>query len=904
MSSRPLMLVAAVLASLAAAPARAWYDPGPEAARPGAAGVHVTDGSAVMDAGQLQVNVTNWGLIGSRYSLLTSYADAPSAQWPAGSGVEHLFGAGLWIGALLRNEPRVSTGQPQAELRPLPDLASTVYEAYQGDVRRPAGYPPGGGNRRPSSRADDDGDGRVDEDPLDGRDNDGDGRIDEDWAQIGDQMMVCRMYDNTLLAREIYPDHQPLDVEVTQSSYVWQSPEHDDFVAFSFQVRNVGPVDLEDVYVGLYVDADIGRRGRGDTGEDDLAGFWEGGARAGDGQYMTVSVAYMHDGARRDPVPSYFGVMPLGRTIATFRVFSARQPYEMGGEPTEDAQRYEVLSSGARDPDTPPTAPADYRFLISLGPLSQLRSGGSAVFDLALVAGGSLDEMLGNCANAAQAWWGEFFDFDGDPTTGIGGRETLTCEDWWPINPQSQRSSLFDMYADHMDESCLSWDMPLHTIEIKDMFVDPRLNLRCIWVNMDNCAECERQAGQPCTPRNHLMATTWNCNRRFLPAGARRGCTGILGRELQLPWFVTRGAPPSPAARTWAERGAVHLFWDDRSEHVPDRALDEIDFESYVVWRADDWSRPHGTSLASGPPTDLWHVIDEYDLDDTYLQIRLVGRDLVVRELPLGRNTGLEVAAYRPRCLDDRTFAGLAEAMAAVVAADTAGRFPTRPALRAPDGSPLPGLQALLPWEGWPAVLDTFFAVASRPADPEAGDPGKRPVRFYEHVDRQVHDGLLYFYAVTASDHALSYDLGTPFISGPGLVGSPGASFVTARPGHRAQTAAERRARGPDIYVYPNPATRAALARFQPLTPDASDPTGVRVMFANLPRARNRVRIFTLDGDLVADLPHDGTTGDGQLPWNLVSRNGQQVASGIYLYEVDSDDDRFEPFVGKFVVVR
>ncbi len=47
-----------------------------------------------------------------------------------------------------------------------------------------------GGRRGFSSRADDDDDGRIDEDPLDGRDDDGDGRVDEDFAAIGDDMAV------------------------------------------------------------------------------------------------------------------------------------------------------------------------------------------------------------------------------------------------------------------------------------------------------------------------------------------------------------------------------------------------------------------------------------------------------------------------------------------------------------------------------------------------------------------------------------------------------------------------------------------------------------------------------------------------------------------------------------------
>jgi hypothetical protein len=75
-------------------------------------------------------------------------------------------------------------------------------------------------------------------------------------------------------------------------------------------------------------------------------------------------------------------------------------------------------------------------------------------------------------------------------------------------------------------------------------------------------------------------------------------------------------------------------------------------------------------------------------------------------------------------------------------------------------------------------------------------------------------------------------------------------------------------------------------------------------MFANLPKAKNKISIFTLDGDLVAEINHDGTEGYGQAGWNLVSRQGQQVVSGIYLYTVQSEDDRFEDYIGKFVVVR
>jgi hypothetical protein len=134
-------------------------------------------------------------------------------------------------------------------------------------------------------------------------------------------------------------------------------------------------------------------------------------------------------------------------------------------------------------------------------------------------------------------------------------------------------------------------------------------------------------------------------------------------------------------------------------------------------------------------------------------------------------------------------------------------------------------------------------------------------------------------------------------------------------PKAQAQTKDERDERGQDIYVVPNPATRESLAEFSQFSPNADDPTGVRVMFANLPRARNTIKIYTLAGDLVQTIEHDGTafgevgsegfsnTG-GSAFWNLVSRNGQEIVSGVYLYSVESSDPDFERVVGRFVVVR
>ncbi len=82
------------------------------------------------------------------------------------------------------------------------------------------------------------------------------------------------------------------------------------------------------------------------------------------------------------------------------------------------------------------------------------------------------------------------------------------------------------------------------------------------------------------------------------------------------------------------------------------------------------------------------------------------------------------------------------------------------------------------------------------------------------------------------------------------------------------------------------------------------DPTGIKIEFRHLPACRSTVRIYTLAGDLVETLYHDGSEGRGTLMWDLVSRNGQNVTSGVYLFAVEPDDEKFNRTIGKFVVIR
>jgi len=900
------LALAAAGVLLATCPAAlAWVDMADSVIDPYplANGLLVTDGSYVMNVGELHVNITNFGMIGSNAPATCSWCDAPSAQWPAGSGVEYLWSAGLWVGGVVLGERLVSTGVFEREIIAIDELEDTIYEAIGGTLMRPIGNPDASGSRIPESTANDDND----------YDDFGYARIDEDFGQVGNQMMVCTMYDGTALASELNPDHTPLNLKIVQKSFAWENNDADDFVGFEFEVTNIGVTPISDVYIGFFADSDIGPRTRPGRSSDDMAGSYTGFVQTRDNSWVPVTLGYMYDDDGDDGnSPGYFGIAflshdtdPSGLTapesvaLHSFNRFSGQTAFDQGGDPTNDAERYQLLSENVIDANVQEGRENDYRFLISVGPFAELPPDETLTFQVALVVGPGLSGLLANAAEAVLTFEGNLFDMDSNAQTGINGRENKICSTDFPAN------AIYEFVADYMDQSCVPEDVLLIAPRITPEDLDDE---GCIYVNSDNCYECGRQAGEYCTQENRLITTIWNCSDPDVPDIHKKGCTGIEGKETLVRWLVGM-APPAPGTRLWPRDRSVHVYWNNTSETTPDVRSNRIDFEAYRLWRADNWDRPYGASVENGPESSLWQLLAEYDLVNEYQrELELSDGTIVVQTLPLGLNTGLEDIRYTPVCLSDPTFEspapGLAEAMRLIVEADSLGLYQSRPSLYDSELNVVPELAGLLPWQGYPAVMDTFFWWTPREVTNPLHVPKDR-VQFYEYIDENVHNGFLYFYSVTATDHNMDVeDDQSLTITGTGIAGDPGSSFDNIRPGSVAQSAEERDRDGVNIYAYPNPATREALADFQEFYPNSDDPTGVRVCFANLPQASNTVKIYTLDGDLVETLEHDGTDGYGEICWNLVSRNGQEVVSGIYLFSVESRDDRFDDFVGKFVIIR
>ncbi|MDY0152067.1 MAG: hypothetical protein RBS43_07335, partial [Candidatus Cloacimonas sp.] len=120
-----------------------------------------------------------------------------------------------------------------------------------------------------------------------------------------------------------------------------------------------------------------------------------------------------------------------------------------------------------------------------------------------------------------------------------------------------------------------------------------------------------------------------------------------------------------------------------------------------------------------------------------------------------------------------------------------------------------------------------------------------------------------------------------------------------------------------DIMVIPNP--YIGRSKFDGRREnDKKGDKSRRLWFVNLPE-RCKIRIYTLAGDLVQELDHEGasnadiitiskaattgTTADGIEPWDLLSKHNQIIAPGVYLFSVENKAGN-EIKVGKFVIIK
>ena len=145
----------------------------------------------------------------------------------------------------------------------------------------------------------------------------------------------------------------------------------------------------------------------------------------------------------------------------------------------------------------------------------------------------------------------------------------------------------------------------------------------------------------------------------------------------------------------------------------------------------------------------------------------------------------------------------------------------------------------------------------------------------------ELINGLPYYYVVSA------YDMEGNESAYSNYVKTPEGAPLPVRPHSEPPLGADDLSR---VKVVPNPykGTHIGEARYENL-----------IRFIHLPR-QCKITIFTLTGDMIREL-YNNDEDDAEISWNLISRNNQSVVSGLYIYVVETDNDKK---IGKMLIIR
>jgi len=205
---------------------------------------------------RMQINnvdnpVTNYGEFGM------SDAHTAGCYWPKGSGQPYIFGAGIWIGAVIDGDTLVSCG----------------YNTVGAGCDYCPGPPEHGADHalNKQSHPEDRMYFSTDEIDLDAwpvRDGEGNAIsavfLDPDeWAH---QEVWCEYHDMVQAFHEWESGTYPIGIQVRQLAFAWNAPINENIIFFLYEFENIGQDTVKNMYVGHAADDDVG------WADDDLLG--------------------------------------------------------------------------------------------------------------------------------------------------------------------------------------------------------------------------------------------------------------------------------------------------------------------------------------------------------------------------------------------------------------------------------------------------------------------------------------------------------------------------------------------------------------------------------------------------------------------------------------------------------
>lgn len=830
---------------------------------------------ALHNVGKLVLAVVNNGTFGSNFAVGESVdcftgdpVPAGGCEYPKGSGVQYMFSAGFWVGAVVGRDTLVSTGT---------DGWVGTNEFF------PADAPFGTAKKRSII------------DPA----------APEFEGAVSEQDYIFTYEDTSITLAGQDPEdnarrHIPLYIQVTQRSYAWSYDYAEDLILFDFEIKNIGRQRLRNVYMGIYVDADVcDDCDQGEGFADDICGFRATEerpyrAKYGDCLYEdTVYIAWISDndgdfdgGSEVKPTPHVTGTRIVRTPADSLDVsfnwwisngtpsldFGPREKDSVGewkepfrdfgsgglGTPTGDRNRYYVLRNREFDydqiftatilqsdplwlkPELPQTMLEDFadgydtRYLLSFGPFN-INVGQKLPLSFSYLAGENFHTSETN----------------GDNLPGLP-------------NTYYQNLNFADL---GLNSTWASWIYDNPGVDSDGNGYRGKFRIQ----SKDPATgdvRCWPADSVDFVPEEFLQDTIW-----YEGDG--------------IPDFRGASPPPAPSVggNFWLEPevGRIRVRFNGlNSETNKDVFSGLEDFEGYRIYYARDNRATSYTMLASYDRQDFNKFV--YDPD---LGWKLYDPPYTLEELrDLFQDPDLDPEAWPRQRPYQPTYNPTPEFTQYYFAAQD---------YNVSDLSDPAGIHKVYPDQPYPSTL------IAADADPSELTPEGRFKYFeYEYIIEDMLPSVPYYVNVTA------FDYGSPV---SGLASLETSKTVGALVAYPLSTAEDVEKENLEVIVYPNPYRVDADYRdvgFEGRGPDDINRPDSRVRelhFANLP-AKCTIRIYTIDGDLVREINHNMNPADPNAShnsWDLITRNTQMVVSGLYYWTVEDDEGNTQ--MGKVAII-
>jgi len=968
------------------------------------------------NVGNIWLRVSNYGFFGSGDDINPPW---PSLEYPGGSGVDYLYQGALWFGAkkyrknsenkqyywkvfpptserdaIIDTDPAYQPGMKMVvdtlvtvgfdgdedlyEFLPAYNPLEFAYPGY--NVQNPNDQIAVASTRSHKRGYDDDGDGKIDEDPIgsdfpfranselpapfanapnggfggrylgeiieapgiiqdnlniwfplgftdlsytgdtfnfaEARDDDHDGLKDEDSAPVSEQDYIAYYYDYSPLGTSGQRDmgnsasqneHVPLNVRVRQMSYQWSYEYIKNLCYVEFDITNMNPRDtLYDCTMGIYMDSDVGPQSWGsDKAKDDKSGYLRGesyefaftfdadfdlgqtpgyvGSRVctPDPEKLEFSCWYWKVGdGPEDKSPLKYWGLTAKTANEKYYLLTGRNPDDSKFTALRKTEEEQV------DPLYIQPEPKDTRYLFAFygaQPGSADYSDATKVWNLApkktmkiviaVFPGETIDEL-----KASAAWAADVYKYPQE-LQNVTLPDTATHYNP-PEPPEYPRT--YSYMTDSANNS---------------------VNLNVYWDNRSEFSVDFLTVGEG--------ELGWNSR-----PGLDSDSTGVDFNSI----------PDIPFKTLYNANAAINPFTAWRLRH---------DFQGYMVYHR-----------SGNGQTNKWQLIEKWDKNETSQD----QQDYIVNQgtpqfLDYGGDLGIEKGLPNPTAITAENIAQygqfyrydqnyilqpfqigdimyglpLYNTKTAQEVKDLIPNYPIPTALFTNEDREREALlfknpnvtdeiflalydDALIPLKnhlGQSYIIDA--------AHNEDADHRKERLarRYYNTTIYNIRKGFEHYSSVTA------WDRGMPEKHLRALESGKDANMKVFFPGPHSK------AKMNNIYVVPNP-YKGHSSFDGRRNKDTKGDKSRRLWFVNLPEKCN-IQIYTLAGDLVDEFDHDGEmpfdiltiskaaevgiAASGIHGWDLLSKNNQIIASGVYLFSV-KDKVTGDVKVGKFAIIR